>query len=265
MPDTSPSELYSLSGKRAVITGAASGIGRETARLFVAAGAHVVLADRSGDALALIAAELGDRTTAVVTDVADRAQVEALADTARALGPIDAWVNAAGIIVTPTPIIDVDEATLDRVLAVNLKGVYFCSAAAARRMMAQGSGSIINLSSQGAEIPAPGLSCYSISKAGVNTLTRTLAAEVGSHGVRVNAVAPGFIDTAMVTYRFTDENGVEDEETKRAIFAARAANAALGRIGQPADIARVILFLASEASSFVTGETLRANGGADMR
>ena len=259
------SASFALHGKLAVITGAASGIGRETARVFAGAGAHVVLADRDATALASFAAELGSSATAVATDVSIRAQVEALADRARAIAPIEVWVNAAGVVATPTMIVDVDEATLDRLIAINLKGVYFGSAAAARRMVAQGRGSIINISSQGAEIPAPGLSVYTLTKAGVNALTRTLAAEVGPAGVRVNAVAPGFIDTPMVSYRFTREDGTQDEATKQEIYAARAANAPLGRIGEPLDIARVILFLASDAASFVTGETLRANGGADMR
>ncbi len=265
MSTPDPSTAFALSGKLAVITGAASGIGRETARVFVASGAHVVLADRDAAALAAFAGELGASATAVPTDVSVRAQVEALADAASAIAPIDAWVNAAGVVAPPTMVVDVDEATIDRLIAINLKGVYFGSAAAARRMVAHGRGSIINISSQGAEIPAPGLSVYSITKAGVNALTRTLAAEVGPVGVRVNAVAPGFIDTPMISYRFVREDGTADQAAKEALFAARAANAPLGRVGEPLDIARVILFLASDAASFVTGETLRANGGADMR
>ncbi|MGI9363161.1 MAG: SDR family NAD(P)-dependent oxidoreductase [Parasphingorhabdus sp.] len=265
MTTNDQSAAYALTGKLAVVTGAASGIGRETVRVFVGAGAHVVLADRNADELAKFAAELGSAATAVPTDVSDREQVEQLADAARAIGPIDVWLNGAGVVAAPAMIVDVDEATLDRLIAINLKGVYFGAAAAARRMIPEGKGSIINISSQGAESPAPGISVYSLTKAGVNALTRTLAAEVGDAGVRVNAVAPGFIDTPMVSYRFTRDDGSAIEDVKQELFATRAANAALRRIGQPIDIARVILFLASDASSFVTGETLRANGGADMR
>lgn len=259
------SATFALAGKLAVVTGAASGIGREAARVFAGAGAHVVIADRNAAELAKVAAELGAAATAVPTDVSDRTQIEHLADIAQAIAPIDVWLNAAGVVAAPAMMVDVDEATLDRLIAINLKGVYYGSAAAARRMVPSGKGSIINISSQGADFGVPGISVYSLTKAAVNALTRTLAAEVGGAGVRVNAVAPGFIDTPMVSYRFTREDGSPIEEAKQQLFAARAANAALGRIGQPIDIARVILFLAAEASSFVTGETLRANGGADMR
>lgn len=256
---------YALAGKLAVVTGAASGIGRETARVFAGAGAHVVLADRNVDELASISAELGSAATPFRVDVTDREKVEKLADAARAIGPIDVWLNAAGVVADPAMMVDVDEATLDRLIAINVKGVYFCAAAAARRMVPEGKGSIINISSLVAEKPVPGISVYSLTKAGVNALTRTLAAEVGDAGVRVNAVAPGYVDTPMVSFRFKREDGSIIEEEKRKLYAERAATTVLGRIAQPIDIARVILFLASDASSFVTGETLRANGGADMR
>jgi len=254
-----------LQDRICVVTGAASGIGRATARMMAEAGGHIIAADFDSVGLEALAAELGNKVRAVTVNMASRDDVERLADVAAEMGGPDVWVNAAGIVAAPTPVAQVDEATLDRVLAVNLKGVYFGCAAAARLMGERGRGAIVNLSSQGADTPAPGLSCYAMSKAAVNALTRGLAVELGPMGVRVNAVAPGFIDTPMVRYRFTDEAGCEVPDLKQALFEARAAGAALGRIGQPEDIARTILFLASDASSYITGETLRANGGADMR
>lgn len=265
MDAQSQTVVADFSGRIAVITGAASGIGREAAKLFACAGAHVVLADRNAEELARFGAELGDSATSLCIDVSSRDQIERLADAARAIGPIDVWLNAAGIVAAPTMMIDVDEEMLDRLIAINLKGVYFGAAAAARKMVPEGRGSIINISSQGAESPVPGISGYSLTKAAVNAMTRTLAAEVGGAGVRVNAVAPGFIDTPMVSYRFKNADGSVDEAAKQQIYASRASSAALGRVGQPIEIAQVILFLASDASSFVTGETLRANGGGDMR
>lgn len=265
MISDSQDPICDLRGKLAVVTGAASGIGRETARLFASAGVHVVLADRNAEELAKAGAELGHQATTVCLDISDQSQAEHLAEKARSIASIDVWLNGAGVIAAPTMIVDMDEATLDKLIAVNLKGVFFGAAAAARQMIPEGRGSIINISSQGAESPVPGISAYSLTKAGVNALTRTLAAEVGEYGIRVNAVAPGFIDTPMVSYRFTNKDGSINKVAKRDLYAARASTAALGRVGRPIEIAQTILFLASEASSFITGETLRANGGSDMR
>jgi 3-oxoacyl-[acyl-carrier protein] reductase len=255
---------FSLAGRSAVIIGAASGIGRETARVFAEADATLMLADVNGDALADLAAEIGNGAQWMRVDVSDRASVDALAARAAAEMPIDAWANLAGIVAPPTSIVDVDEATLDRLIAVNLKGVYWGCAAAARIMSAQGSGSIINASSAGAEIPVQGISVYALTKAAVNMITRSLATEIGPMGVRVNAVAPGFIDTPMVTYRFRKEDGTLDLAARESLFADRAAAAPLRRIGQPRDIALAILYLASEASDFMTGQVLRPNGGTIM-
>jgi 3-oxoacyl-[acyl-carrier protein] reductase len=255
---------FSLAGKWAVIVGAASGIGRETARVFAEADARLMLADVNGDAVAALAAEIGNGTQWMRADVTDRASVNALAVRAAAETAIDAWANLAGIVAPPTSMVDVDETTLDRLIAVNLKGVYWGCAAAARIMTSQGSGAIINASSAGADTPAQGISVYALTKAAVNMITRSLAAEIGPMGVRVNAVAPGFVDTPMVTYRFRKEDGTLDLAARESLFADRAAAAALRRIGQPRDIALAILYLASDASAFVTGQVLRPNGGMVM-
>lgn len=258
---------FSLDGRVAVIIGAASGIGRETARVLAQAGARVVLADRDADGLARAAAEVsavGGAPETRPTDVAQRAEVEALADAAlRSLGRVDVWVNSAGVLVN-TPILEATEADVDGLFAVNLKGVYWGCAAAGRVMEAQGRGSIINVSSGGADSPVPGLSIYSISKAGVNMLTRTAAKEFGSFGVRVNAIAPGWVDTPMTTYRYRDADGRIDSAVREQVVRDRATASPLGLTGTPRDIALAMLYLASDASRFVTGQVLRPNGGVAM-
>jgi 3-oxoacyl-[acyl-carrier protein] reductase len=258
---------FSLAGRCAVVTGAASGIGRQAAITLAQAGAHVVLADidEGGLAKTRTAVEAAGGLAAVrKVDVTDRAEVEALADFAiETTGRIDVWANIAGVILT-VPIVDATEAQLDKLLDVNLKGTYWGCAAAARRMMAQGRGSIVNISSAGADFPAPGLSIYAMTKSGVNMLTRTLAHEVGPFGVRANAIAPGFIDTPMIAYRYRTPDGGVDQAKKAAILQDRAKGSVLGITGEPSDIAYAILYLASDAARFVTGQVLRPNGGVAM-
>lgn len=258
---------FSLAGRCAVITGAASGIGRQTAITLAQAGAYVVLADIDAAKLeetrAAIAAFDGVASVRQV-DVTDRDAVEALAAFAvQKVGRIDVWANIAGVILT-VPIVDATEDQLDRLLDVNLKGTYWGCAAAARRMTAQGSGSIINISSAGADFPAPGLSIYAMTKSAVSMLTRTLAHEVGPFGVRANAIAPGFIDTPMIAYRYSTPDGGVDEAKRAAILADRARGSVLGITGEASDIAYAILYLASDAARFVTGQVLRPNGGVAM-
>jgi 3-oxoacyl-[acyl-carrier protein] reductase len=260
-------KAFTLAGRVAVVTGAASGIARGTAVVLAKAGASLVLADI--DAAGLEATRTGidvpaDRIALRRTDVTDRDDVEALADFAVArFGAIDVWANIAGVI-GAAPVVDMTKAELDRILAVNMHGAYWGCAAAARRMAARGKGSIVNISSAGADMPSPGLSAYAMSKAAVNMLTRTLAVEVGRQGVRVNAVAPGFIETPMVSYRYRKPDGTVDEAARARLLDARAEGSALGRIGEPSDIAYAILYLASDASRFMTGQIVRPNGGAVM-
>jgi len=262
-----PLKAFDLSGRVAVITGAASGIGRASARVLAGAGAAVVCADVVGDGAEQTAATIvdeGGRAEAAVCDVSDTSAVDALVAAAVARhGRLDVMGNVAGII-QGSAVVDTTDADLDRVLAVNLKGVFAGCRAAARVMSDQGSGSIVNMASGAIDEPAPGIVCYAIAKAGVTMLTRTLAKEVGPRGVRVNAIAPGFVETGMTGRHFTRPDGTIDEELREATFAPMRKRTPLGMIGEPDDIAYAMLYLASDASRFVTGQILRPNGGVSM-
>lgn len=258
---------FSLSGRTAVVTGAASGIGRETAVVFAEAGADVVLADRDLSGLK----ETEERVSAAgrsalirTLDVCDRNQVEDLADAAAGeSGGLDIWANVAGVIAYFT-LDEAEEAEVRRIADVNLFGVYWGVAAAGRRMAQRGRGSIINIASTGGEVAVPRLSVYGMTKAAVIHLTKTAAAEYGPSGIRVNAVAPGFVDTPMVAAHYLTDDGTVDEDAHTKLLAERARIAALGTVGTPRDIALALLYLASDASSFMTGQTLRPNGGTTM-
>lgn len=266
MPDTLSAE-FSLAGRVAVITGAASGIGRETARVLAEAGAQTVISDVNEAGLKATAEHVaGTGMSADIrpADVGRRADVDALADHAAGTwGRVDIWVNVAGIMVN-SPILEATEDDLDRLLAINLKGVYWGCAAAGRVMKPAGAGSIINMSSSGGETAVPGLSAYSMAKAGVNMLTRTVAKEFGPLGIRANAIAPGWVDTPMGGHRFVDASGAVDQQLRDEGLRQRAAASPLGMTGAPRDIGLAVLYLASDASRFMTGQILRPNGGVSM-
>ena len=263
--ETDIGRSFTVPGRVAVVTGAASGIGREIAIVLAQAGALVVIADIDGAGLEATAATLRSAGSEVAerrTDIARREEIEALADVAvESFGRLDIWVNCAGTIVS-RPIVEAREEEVERLLSVNLKGAYWGCSAAARRM-GQG-GAIVNISSAGGELPVPGLSLYSMTKAALNMLTRTAATELGPKGIRVNAVAPGWVDTPMGLHSFRDDQGRVSNEKREEAMRSRAAGSPLGLTGEPRDIALAALYLVSDAARFVTGQILRPNGGIMM-
>ena len=249
--------LVSLGGRVAVVTGGAQGIGAGIAVRLAEAGADVVVADLDGEAAKAVAKQLeeehGRTMVGVHVDVADEASVVALADVAvERLGRLDIWVNNAGIFPHTGPVAEADAAAFERVMAVNVTGMFHGAREAARRMVA--GGAIVNLASITGLAARSGLTAYSTSKHAVIGLTRNLAKDLAPGGIRVNAVAPGLIVTPGVL------SGSAGETRSAAAMASRP-TAPLGRHGVPDDVARVVLFLASDLAAFVSGATIVIDGG----
>ncbi|MDR7948336.1 MULTISPECIES: SDR family NAD(P)-dependent oxidoreductase [Achromobacter] len=234
-----------LAGKIAVVTGAGGGIGRAMAAAFRQQGATVVATDLDLGALSGVDADCRQ------LDVTQAQAVRALADAVAAqYGALDVWVNNAGFMAR-MPALDLDEAAWQRTMDINLKGTFFGAQAAARHMIAQGSGAIINLSSYAGVKPRPNCADYAAAKAGVAHLTQCLALEWSPKGLRVNAIAPGFIETPMSSWMHADA----------ATFAEYVERLPARRVGQPSEIADAALYLASQASGYVTGHVLMVDGG----
>ncbi len=244
--------MFDLSGKTALVTGASGGIGAAIAKALHQAGAGVVLSGTRADALDALAGDLGNRVAVVPCDITERSAVDAAISAAEAaLGPVDILVNNAGVTRDGLSM-RMKDADWDDVLAVDLTAAFKLSRAALRNMLKARWGRIVNITSIVGHTGNPGQANYAAAKAGLAGLTRSLAAETAARGVTANCVAPGFIQTAM-----TD---ALTEKQRDAIGERIPA----GRMGAPEDIAAAVLYLASDAAGYVTGQTIHVNGGMAM-
>jgi len=245
----------SLKGRVAIVTGAAQGIGKAICESLAAAGADLALCDISGPGVQGAAQEMsgqGGKTLALRADVASSSEVEGMIkEVLGAWGQVDILVNNAGI-ARDSLVLRMKDEDWDRVLNVNLRGAFYCTREVLRPMMKQRSGRIINMASVVGAMGNVGQANYVASKAGLIGLTKATAREVASRGITVNAVAPGFIETEMT--------GKLPEQIRQAM----RQQIPLGRFGLPRDVAAVVSFLASDASSYITGQVIHINGGMYM-
>jgi NAD(P)-dependent dehydrogenase (short-subunit alcohol dehydrogenase family) len=245
--------MMTLANRVAIISGSGRGIGREMARLFSSEGARVVVADIDAECAGAVAAEInaaGHVARAITVDIGDPAQVERLIrDTLVSFGRLDVLVNNAGVGLNK-PFLTTTPGEWDEQLRVNLTGTFLCAQAAARAMVRQGAGTIINVASISGQRGGQGRAAYGAAKAGVILLTRVMAVELAPLGIRVNAIAPGPVDTDQ-------SRGTHTEATRQAYFD----RIPIRRYGERREIAAAALFLASDASSFVVGHVLNVDGG----
>jgi NAD(P)-dependent dehydrogenase (short-subunit alcohol dehydrogenase family) len=249
---------FDLTGKVAVVTGSARGIGFAVAETLANYGADIVLVDRLHDELEASGKAIGEtgrRALTVEADLTKFAEIQSMAaKAAAAFGHLDILVSCAGINI-PQMAVDVTEEAWDKVLDINLKALFFCCQAVGRVMIAQKSGKIINISSQAGSVAIPGRAAYASSKGAVNMLTKQLALEWAPHNVKVNAVAPTFVETKLTEPMF------KNQEFLRYCMDSIL----LGRLGKPVDVAGAVLYLASSVSDFVTGHVLSVDGGWSVR
>jgi len=241
-----------LKDKVALVTGASRGIGRAIAETFVREGAKVVICGRKPDTLEQVARELGPAVIPIACHVGRSEQIQSMVDrVTKELGRIDILVNNAGTNVAQAPCLEIDEAMFDKMIEINLKSAFRLIQLIAPGMCERGSGSIINISSiSGVRPQFQGL-LYSMTKAALIMLTQSYALELGPRGVRVNAIAPGLIQTELSAYFWKDDIKRQQRTEQQPIR----------HLGQPMEIAEVALLLASDASSFMTGQTLTVDGG----
>jgi dihydroanticapsin dehydrogenase len=244
-----------LAGKVTIVTGAGSGIGRATAIRFAEEGARVTCVDITRDAVEATAADIGDQARAVAADVSDPAAVRRYTDeTVDAWGRLDAVFNNAGVNL-PGIFHEVDDATIDRTLAVNVKGVMYGCRAAIPHLLRGGGGSLINTSSVNGLVAEPFLAVYAASKGAIIMLSKGIALDYAKQGIRCNAIAPGWVDTPVNHAHAAMLGGLDK------VYAEIDSFQPVGRPGEPREIANVALFLASDESSFVTGSVVVADGG----
>ncbi|MEX2720762.1 MAG: SDR family NAD(P)-dependent oxidoreductase [Candidatus Wukongarchaeota archaeon] len=245
-------ELFDLKGKVAIVTGASRGLGRGMAIGLARAGANVVVTDILDTKETVDEVKkLGREALGIKVNVTKKSDVEAMVQqTLEKFGMVDILVNNAGILrIEPTE--DMKEEDWDKVLAINLKGQFLCAREVGKHMIKQKSGKIINMSSIAGKFGNPQSAAYNASKAGVILLTKTLAIDWGKHNIQVNAICPGAFYTPMTEESFKDENLVQMIKT----------SVPLGRYGEPEDLVGTVIYLASEASNYVTGHALVVDGG----
>ncbi len=249
-----PQIPFDFSDKVALVTGGSRGIGRATAVLFAQSGAKVVIGDvdPAGDQTVEAIKRDGGEATFVRTDVSEEADVKNLiAAAVRTYGGLHCAFNNAGVLPPTVTLVEMDESIFDRTLAVDLKGVFLCMKHEIVHMLQSGGGAIVNNASIAGLIAEPGVSAYIAAKHGVIGLSKAAAVEYANKGIRVNALAPGLVNTAMTKAWFDDPN----------MSAYFIANTPIGRVSQPAEIAGMVLFLCSDLASFTVGQTFVIDGG----
>ena len=241
-----------LTGKVAIVTGASRGIGRAIADLFSREGARVVICGRKPETLEQAAREIGSNVKAIACHVGRADQIEnMIATTAREFGPVDILVNNAATNISLGPCLEIDEAQFDKMIEINLKSAFRLIKAVAPGMCERGSGSIVNIASIAGLRPQLHSLLYSMTKAALIMMTQSYALELGEKGVRVNAIAPGLIQTTLSEYYW------KEKSQKNAVLDKQP----IKRIGQPTDVAELALLLASDKGSYITGQTLTIDGG----
>jgi NAD(P)-dependent dehydrogenase (short-subunit alcohol dehydrogenase family) len=250
----------SFENKVALVTGAASGLGLATAKAFAESGASVALADTDEEAVRSAAKKLsarGHKALAIQCDVADDAQVEAMIErTVAHFGRLDAAYNNAGVQNVAVEAADTTREDFDRVISINLRGVWSCMKFELRQMLKQGSGAIVNCSSIGGLVAGPKRGTYQASKHGVLGLTKSAALDYAARGIRINAVCPGIIHTSMLDKMMA---------TQADALNAMLKDVPIGRLGRPEEIASAVLWLCSSAASFMVGHALAVDGGYTIR